>query len=247
MASLNLSFSDLYGRVAKFLGTYRDSGPSGTDLVEAKDYVHSGYRRFLTAKKEGWSFLNKNYTLSTESGVWEYELPEDFKEMIMPFRFAENSGYPDMDQRSEGEIRQLIVETNSSSYPQYFAIRTGDYTPEAGQRYEATFWPPADTVYVLSYTYKYIPPKLSGDNDLHVGGPEFSEVIKEFCLAAAETEADDVAAVHENIAQRLLAEALQSDKSRNPVHLGYNGDYAGITQREIARGSFRVNDVNFVT
>jgi len=76
MASLILDFQDLYERVAKYLGTYGSSGPSGANLTDAKDIVNDAYTKFITARC--WSFMKPSDTIITQTNQYIYQLPELF-------------------------------------------------------------------------------------------------------------------------------------------------------------------------
>lgn len=246
MSLMQYTYEDLYNRVSKFLGTYGNSGPTGTDLTDAQDFVQEGYQNFIAAAGGYvWSFLKKYSTLSTESGKYSYDLPEDYVSMIIPFRFTQNTGYPPVTERSEDEIMELRNYNSISSWPQYYAIRAGSYTPQAGQKYEVIFWPQPDAEFVLYYQYKMNPPALSNATDLPIGGPEMASCLLKMCLAAAEGEADEELSVQSQRAMEALAKALDTDKERTPRRLGQNSAYAGLTAWDVARGSTRVNDVNY--
>jgi len=245
MATLRLTFGDLYNEVAKFLGTYGSSGPSGANLTEAKDIVHSAYRRFLSAYD--WSFLKQSDTLTTVSGTYVYELPEDFGEIIGLFQFAADDGYPPVDERMLDDIIEMRSYSDYSSYPEYFAIRAGNYTPETGQQWEIVFYPTPDAAYTLSYLYKMFPTKLSDDNDIPVGTPDCVEALKALCLAEAESRKDELLEVQENKARIILADAIRRDAKRNVKHLGYNPDGLSFSAWEIARGSYRIKNVVYNT
>jgi len=248
MASLILTFSDLHNRVARYLGTYGTSGASGSDLTDAKEAVHQGYRRFLGAiDGHQWSFLKRSASISLISGQWQYDLPNDFTELVVPFHFSVNSGYPPPDERSEDFIIQARAESSPSSYPEYFNIRAGTYSKETGQNYEVIMWPTPNSAYVWIYSYLIFADKLSGDDDIPVGGPEISEVIAQCCLAAAESEIEDNIGKQEGKATKMLAEAVKKDANRSPRNLGYNLDGRGIDRRALARGEYRLNDVNYET
>lgn len=249
MALMQYTYQDLYNRVSKFLGTYGDSGPTGNDLQDAKDFVEEGYQEFLSPP-DGyvWSFLKKYTTLTTESGKFNYYLPQDYNSLIIPFRFTDQAGYPPVEERSENEIMEMRNYNNISSFPQYFAIRTADYTPEAGQRQEVIFWPEPDSEHILYYQYKFNVPELSNDSDLPVGGPQMASCLLKMCLAAAEGESDEELSTQVNRANLALIKAISEDKNREPRRLGYNANgFAGLSAWEVARGSYRVNDVNYNT
>lgn len=243
MATFQKTFLELYGAVSDFLGTYGSSGPSGADLTEAKAIANSGYLKFLMVHP--WSFRRRFTTLSIVSGEWNYELPADYTEMITKFTFPLNSGYPQIEERSIETLMQLRAEQQTSSYPEYFATQVGTYAPETGQRNEVCFWPTPNGDWTLHYGYKIIPNKLVNDTDVCMGGPEMSECIEQFCLAMAETKRDEKDGVQSKMAKEALMGAIAADNAKNPKFLGYGWENSRTTNWEMARGSYRVNDVNY--
>lgn len=243
MATMQYQYQELYNRVSKFLGTYGSSGPSGTDLTDAKDYVKSGYLRFLMSYD--WTFRRRYSTMSLVSGEHVYELPEDFGGVRTKFCFLNETGYPPLDERSEGEIMELRGWGEYNSYPEVFTVRSGKYDPQGGQRYEAMFWPTPNTDLTLYYSYYYMPPMMSNDTDVPMGGAELAEAILLFCLAAAEGESDETIGHQTQLAMVELQKAVERDKLREPRQLGYMGDGGGMNAWEVARGTTRVNNVNY--
>lgn len=242
---MRYTYEDLYNNVGKFLGTYGDSGLSAGDLALAKDLVKSGYNEFLQSYP--WSFLRKNTTLTCQAGEHSYNMPEDFSYLVLPFSYKNNSGYPPVTNRSENEIIELRNLNEITSWPQYFAIRQGQYTPEAGSIKEVIFWPTPDSSYVLYYTYRFQPVGLVNTTDYPVGGAEMAECILQFCLKAAEEKEDETSeGIQTRRAITMLGQAISMDKENDPKQLGYNGSGSPIlTSWEVARGSYRVNDVNY--
>ena len=82
MADMRWVFSDVYTKVAEFLGT---NVTDSDDLAVAKDIVYRGYLKFLlpvSPKDEEtyvWSFLRQPWKLNFEPNKWEYPLPKDFE------------------------------------------------------------------------------------------------------------------------------------------------------------------------
>lgn len=245
MASLALSFSELYNAVSKFLGTHGDSGPTGTALTDAKDTVYSGYRRFLTSYD--WTFLKPYDKIITVSGTWEYELPTDFSSMAGTFQYSANSVYPPLEERSVDEIVDFKAVNDYSSYPEFFAIRTGRYHKETGMNYEVIFFPKPNAAYTFSYRYNRMVDKLVNDADIPIGGAEMSELIKQMCLAEAESSQDEKLDTQEKKVAFLFEAAIKRDNKRRPKTLGYNAGGQRLSAWEIARGSYRVNDVVYDT
>lgn len=246
MANLILTYKNLYDRVSKFLGSYGSTGATGAELEQAKQAVDDGYRRFLTS--HDWSFLKKTTTLGLKSGKWEYNLPDDYRAITVPFHFSEGSGYPPLTNDTEDHIMQARTEVETSSYPQIYAERTSSYSPEHGTVYQVIFWPTPDSDYTLFYTYKFMPPAMSNDSDVPVGLAEMSELIKEMCLAEAEAFFDDDAPtkIHDSKASQLLDTAIRNDVVRHSRHAG-SLNTGSVSAREFARGSYRVNNVVYNT
>lgn len=243
MASHMYTFADLYKRVSRFLGTYGTSGPSGDDLITAKEYTNSGYFTFLGINS--WTFLRANTSLSTASGQWEYELPEDFREFVGGINYSQTDYYPPLEERSLDYILAARSEGQISSYPQYYAQRMGKYTKETGQRKELVLWPEPNGVWKLYYTYRMNVPRLTGDDDCHIGGADMTEAVLAFALAAAELEADGQPGAWAQKAAEAAGAAIMLDKGRNPRRLGMLSDDGTIRTYGAERGPFRVNNVTY--
>jgi hypothetical protein len=246
MANLILTFSDLYNKVSKFLGTYGSSGVTGTDLTDAKEIVNDAYRRFLIANP-CWSFLSRDTTLTTVNGTSVYQLPPDFLELKRIFQFGANANYPLLEETSSQQIDDWRNLNDISSYPSFFAIGVGEYTKETGQIWEVTFYPKPDAAYTLSYSYKMSPAKMEDDDDIPIGGLEYSDCIRQLCLAEAESNMEENSGVQEQKAAIALQLSLLNDKRKAPHNLGYNGDGGRMSSWDVARGSYRINDVSFNT
>lgn len=231
MASLQLTFSDVYSKVGEFLGWITPGGTlTGTDLANAKNVVHRGYRRFLysvdlrTGKGHIWSFMQEFKTLETVPNQWIYNLPADYDRLVMGFIHESDSGYPPMARISPEMIYQMRAGGESSSYPHYYAIRPGRYVKEIGTTYEVIFFETPNSVYELNYSYSIRPPQLSATTDLFLGGDFASEVILEHCLAVAEQEYDDTRGIHSQTAQELTQQLIEADHPIVADHVGKNLD-----------------------
>lgn len=228
MADLRLSFEDVYKKVSEFLGW--GSSPSGTDLTNAKAVVHRGYRRFIypinaqTGRGHTWSFLVKHTILNTKDSEWIYNLPEDFNRIVIPFRHEKDSGYPRMQAYTVEAIHQMRAGVESTNYPHFYAIRSGRYVKEIGSTYEVLFFETPNANYFLNYAYVFRPPQLSATTDVFIGGDFASEAILENCLAAAELEYDDVLGIHNQMAEKLTQQLIQSDVATVADSVGKNYD-----------------------
>lgn len=228
MADLRLSFEDCYKKVSEFLGL--GSSPAGTDLTNCKNVVHRAYRRFIypinaqNGKMHTWSFLVKHTILNTKNSEWVYSLPQDFNRMVSHFRHEKDSGYPEMQPITMEKIHQMRAGVESTNYPHFYAIRAGRYIKEIGSTYEVVFFETPNANYYLNYAYVFGPPKLSATTDVFVGGDFASEAILENCLAVAEQEYDDVAALHTQLAEKLTQQLIQSDTATVADSVGKNID-----------------------
>ena len=228
MATLQLQFSEVYSKVSDFLGW--GSSPTGTDLTNAKNVVHRGYRRFLRpvdmryGKKHVWSFLEKHTVLNTKSGEWIYNLPPDFHSMRSPFKHEKDSGYPELIPRTIAHLQQMRSGVESISYPYFYALKSGPYVKEIGSTHEVAFFETPNTNYRLQYSYIFKPPKLESDTDVFVGGDLASEVVLEHCLAVAEQEYDEVIGIHTQLASSITQELIVNDESTIADSVGKNID-----------------------
>lgn len=228
MAMLQLQFDEVYKKVSEFLGW--GGSPAGTDLTNAKKVVDRGYSRFLhpinaqTGKVHTWSFLIKHTVLNTTSGEWLYSLPSDFGRMATPFVHEKDSGYPPMQPATVDRIQQMRAGVDSTSFPHFYAIKTGPYVKEIGTTYEVVFFEIPNSNYSLNYAYVFRVPQLVNATDLFVGGDFASEVILENCLAVAELEYDDTIGIHSQEADRLTQQLIQSDVVTVAGSVGKNID-----------------------
>lgn len=208
------TYKNLLDRVSKFLGTYGDSGPSGEDLTEAQEVVKSGYLRFLNAYH--WTFLRKFTTLSTVEGQYIYTLPSDFVRMIVPFKPYGSVSLIVPEEISEEILMQKRGLDDSGGEPQYFALRSGVYDPQLGQRKEVLFWQTPTTEYTYYFGYQFMPPMMTLDSDTPIGGHEHAETILQMCLSAAETLQDEAAGVQSEMAMAMLDKSIRLDMTREP-------------------------------
>lgn len=243
MATMQYQYSELYNRVSKFLGTYGSSGPTGTELADAKAFVKSGYMQFLTAYD--WTFRRRFTTLSFASGSYIYELPADFGGLRTRPQFTAQTGYPPMEERAENEIMELRGYGENAGYPEYYSIVADQYTPETGMRYQFKVWPTPNQTWTIYYSYYTMPAMMSNDTDVPMGSADTSECLRAYCLAAAEEESDEVAGTQNQVAQRELGKAIMLDRKREPKEQGYMGDFSRVSPWEVARGSTRINNVNY--
>jgi hypothetical protein len=225
MADLSYTFGDLWYDVALHIGTV--SPTNSTPVISAstdtaKKLVNDAYRQFVTAFD--WSFLKPEWQFTTSNGQWIYELPAGFVKTLTPIFYSLADSYSPIQQTSPSDILYHRSVSDKDSYPERFAIRPGSYDPKYGQRYEMIFYPVPDSSYTLQTHIVLMPQKLIDDADLPLGGPEFAGVLKQMCLAEAETNQDGSLGVQQQKADRMLMRAMQLDTERNPRTLGHFSD-----------------------
>ena len=235
MATLDLTYSEVYTKVAEYLGL--GSSPTGTDLTKVKDIVKRGYRKFLmpvdmsTASKRTapkpyrWSFLRQTTTLATTAGIDTYDLPDGYNGLIIPLTHTTDETF----NPNEVPLETIYIkksQSQSDSYPLYFAVKDKDFDPQIGRQKELIFYPVPNQEYTYYYTYRFMPLAPVEDSDYFVGPIGSSEVILETCLAIAELQEKDQIGVHNAEADRLLQQFIGDDKLGALVsNIGSSGYY----------------------
>lgn len=222
MARLTLTYENLYTYVSNFLGlTDPETAPTGTDLTVCQKIVDRGIRQFLYPidMKYGiphqWSFIEQHWTFSTQASKWKYALPIDFSDMLTDFVFETDEALPDLQKRSGPQIEHMRSITDSSGWPQYYAIVPSKYDAELGTLYELWLYPKPSQAYTLSCFYRIDPIKLSATTDLAIGGIMATEAILESCLGVAEHQEDDNKTTHhQSKAEELIQKMIRFDEGK---------------------------------
>jgi hypothetical protein len=221
MATLDLTYKDVWTKVAEYLGL--GSSPTGTDLTKVKDITKRGYRKFLmpidlstAAKGVGpkpyrWSFLRQTTTLATVAGTTTYALPDGYNGMIIPLTHTTSETINPIEVPLE-VIYVKISQSINDAYPLYFAVKDVDFDPAIGRKKELIFYPNPDKEYTYYYTYRFIPLAPENDDDFFVGPVGSSEAILETCLAAADLQEKDNIGFHATEADRLTQQFVGDDK-----------------------------------
>ncbi len=237
MATLLLKFVDVYQKVGKFLG---QQAPSAAEIVEHKNLVYRGYRRFLMPmdlstnppRIHKWKFLELTTTLSTESGTDTYKLPLGFSSFVTPFTYTTPITCNPV-QKPLSFVLEYQSKHTGTGYPMYFALKSGDYNNLTGQQYEVVFAPIPSGTFNYYYTYAFTPPSPVNDDDVFVGDELVGEAIMECSLAVAELEKDDGQSnAHAKEAERIIQQLIGRDKQTGLVRdLGQmtNGKSNGVT------------------
>ncbi len=224
MASLDLTFSEIYNQVSDFLAT--GTSPSGTDLTRVKNIVYRAYRQFLnpidpySKRKHIWSFLRTYKDIPLVADKYKYNLPLDFSLLDGQVQYEADSSYAPLEKISPDEILARNGITTVTSYPVHYAIVPKTNTNEIGTTWEIWFWPTPDGAYTVRIPYILSPDKPSGTGDYIIGGPMAGEVILEMSLAIAESQEENSAGVHAELAEKLLTQLMLSDTISVPDTLG---------------------------
>jgi hypothetical protein len=215
MASLMLTYSDLYTKVSEFLGF--GSSPTGTELTKVKDIVARGYRKFLypidlrTGEPYTFSFAKQYMQIPTKSGSWKYPLPSDFGDMIDRPHFEADTGYRELTQVQPQQISEQRAASVSAGFPIYYGLAPFTFEGMVGTFYEMWIDPKPDGIYKLEFWYRKDPLKPENDSEFLMGGVKAMEAQLECCLAAAETQEDDEIGIHSKLAEDALQVLIRTD------------------------------------
>ena len=237
MAESTLSFDtyDLRAGVAADLGWGRDSGKwSDGKLNELKEITQSGIRQFMfppplrgEAKAHVWSFLRPTFTLTTESGTTEYNLPDNFGGVFGDITYNDsNNRYSPIRIVGPGEIRKLrqrLVTVNSA--PNRAAIEPLAHDGTKSQRYKLLVWPDPNAAYDLVVPYFAIQDSPTGASPFPLGGAIHADTLLASCLSIAEQRIEGDRGVKWSMfTERLAASVYMDRRVTSPQNLGYVGD-----------------------
>jgi hypothetical protein len=219
MARMTLGYSELYTRVSNYLGlTASGTAPTGQNLTDCEAIVNRGIRQFLYPidMKNGtphyWSFINQYWTFKVEASKWKYALPVDFAEVLEDFVCGSDDGLMPLQKRDGQQIMKYRSVSDTTGWPEYYAIVPSRYNPDTGTIYELWIYPTPSQVYALSTFYRVDPIKLAATTDLVIGGISAVEAILESCLAVAEhQEEDNTSTHHQQKAQELIQTLIRFD------------------------------------
>lgn len=224
MSTLQLTFSDLYTRVSDYLSL--GLSPTGNDLTKVKDLVNRGYRMFLypahpeTGERHVWSWLKRLYSFDTISGQWKYATPSDFGGIIGNIYYETDTAYRELEKVTAQKILDKRGEVLVSSWPRMYAVVPTPHDPTVGQLWDIWTYETPNEVKTLFYWYEIEPVKLENDTDLPIGGVQGTEALLECCLAKAETQEEDKAGHHSQLADKALKELILRDRIDVPDFIG---------------------------
>lgn len=242
MATLRLTYQNLYDRVSHFLSLDPEgTSPTGNDLTLCQDIVQRGLRQFLypiderTGDYWEWSFLRPLHTMNLLDGKWQYQLPEDFSSIITDPTYSDDDNFKQMAKTTPENIMNLRAAGVVDYAPYYYAIVTSDYDPEIGEFDNIWFYPEPDSTYRIQFYYKSDPTKASNAGDFLPGGVKSTEAILENCLAVAESQEDDIISIHTQLAEKLTQDLIIIDSKKDADNMIIGNLYSDKCNTNVAR------------
>lgn len=242
MASLRLTYQNLYDRVSHFLGlTAEGTTPTSTSLTVCQNIVQRGLRSFLypidrrTGDYWEWSFLRPLHTMNLMDGKWQYQLPEDFSSIITDPTYSEDDSFRQMARTTPDNIMNLMAAGAVDYAPYYYTVVTTDYDPKIGEFDEIWFYPKPDSTYRIQFYYKSDPTKATNAGDFLPGGVKATEAILESCLAVAESQEDDTLGIHTQLAEKFIQDLIIIDAKHDSDNTLIGNLYDSKNTEYIAR------------
>jgi hypothetical protein len=156
----------------------------------------------------------------------EYELPDNFGQIMGPFEYEPGSGIGyKITEVGEGVIRYYRGQPSAlqTGRPLHFGLQPMTTDGTESSHWAWLPWPIPDAVYVLNYRFRIHPDKLAASKYAY-GGPVYRECLIESCLSKAEVRFEDEQGVHLSEYMRLLEKAIQYDLRNQSPSLGFNCD-----------------------
>ena len=238
-SSLILSRDDLYAEWGHRLGYGRTVEAWNTDQLEDVRAVARTALRKVYFCGHSWSYLRPLGTVTTVSGVADYDLSDDFGGMTDPWlTFAEGIGYGRIPVVMENVIRDRRAATTSTGIPTRAAIRPKRNTGTAGTRWELLLWPEPSGAWDLSFRYELMPGALTDERPYPVGSAHLSELFRLSGHAVIEKEYDHEEGPMVRDFENELARAIQRDASlHSPKTLGCMGPAQGLSHEDYYRSN----------
>jgi len=243
-STLSLTWDDMKQAVGFFLG-YGSTIANWTEAQEGEieDIVQSGYRRVLyPPASQGipagyeWSFLQPTKSLDIVADDGDYDLPDDYGNIVGKFHYEADEHYPAIRIISVAQLLDMRSASDMNGHPACAAIRPKSSDGSDGQRWEVLFYPEPDADYSLHYTYDAYRDQLSDDYPYLIGGMKMSELYKESCLSVAECRNTDVPGTHTALFERLLVDAVARDMKTGARNFGHMGQPREHGRERFQRG-----------
>lgn len=233
--TLSGEFIKLRREVGYKLGFGRDVESFSVDELEAVDScIESGLRQFYSPpllpnqpKSHSWSFLFAALTVTTVADQYNYDLPDDFRDIDRYLTYPiDEKNYVRIEYTSESMLRHFQANAENSGDPRMFAIIPKASTPSAsaGQRWELWLFPTPSEVWALRGRYAINPNMITTAAPFPYGAMEHYETILHSCLAVAEEREDDNEGISRKRFLENLAASISRDMEKEGMNLGYNND-----------------------
>lgn len=224
-STLSLDYIGYLRAVADYMGNPRNVSEWGDILDAESDYwlfddiVNVALLDFYS--REDWSILRPTATLTTVADTGDYTMPANFGSMLGgTMTYTVTQSQMTIHGTSQGVIDRKRQQDNTSSDPQLFALVPiiGDGT--TGQRWLIMFWPVPSTVLSLVYQFTAHPCRINIYNRYPLGGMRMSRVIRQACLAEAESRGPG-RGEQTDLYERMILDAKEDDRMTNvPATLG---------------------------
>ena len=229
-ASLAVGYEELTGVVARFLG-YDPASLTEAQASEVDSCIQAGIRNFYyPPRMEGvdetyeWSFLRQTCSVQTSANVGDYRMADGFGKVRGDIYF----GGDDIEMRPLAvvSIGQLLAfrRRDVKGPPKFAAFRFKQAYGTSGQFVELMLYPVPDRAYLLEFGGEADTGRISATKPFPLGGPSFSELVTESCLAIAEQRSNDEAGLHTENFRNLLVSMIAKDRSRSGAWFGRVGD-----------------------
>ena len=205
---------------------------SHAEAQAVKLALETGLRKFysptpLPGEKYAheWSFLRPVHYMQLQSGVWKYDLPDDFA-MLKGDQILYEPGsavlWAPIRLVSERIVQRRQEQTQSSARPEIAAYRPKSPSEATSTRFEMVFFPTPDSSYNINFPYSVNPGALSDDVALPLGGQPHMQTVIEACLAAVEQIAGKPG-VHSGLFLECLRASVSHDRMvQSPDSMGFN-------------------------
>ena len=175
-----------------------------------------------------WNFLRPKFSLTTDDGVQDYDLPRGFVRFTGDLTYSDpDTGWVRINFVSEGEIRALRMRTAAtiSDYPTHAAVRAKAHDgSKSGSSWELMLWPTPGAGYVLDSMTVLSPHALTDDLPIPVGTDGHIDLLMQSCLAIAEQNTEETPGIHTQKFMERLSAMIMADAKTAPQSLGYNGN-----------------------
>jgi len=207
-------------------GTFPSWAAYGDLVVDSEHYevVTRGGDTSLTLSRAADCDAGTSYSLER----FVYDLPTDFDSMRSDpvYHVDHAEGYRTLKRTSVEHIHRLRRDDgDETDYPQWYAVRPGEWATATGQRWEFLVWPTPVAEVVLEYEYGVQPSVTVATDTYFRGGPLLATALEEMCLAVAEMRYGDRSGSHAGIAREALLAAIDADADRMalPYLIGDHG------------------------